>query len=80
MVMDVYTRSIRGWGLSTSLDQEMTLISLRKGIQDRKPEIHKNDQDIKYSIHAYIDLLRENNIQFSMSAPGNPEENGYGER
>ncbi len=80
IVMDVFTRSIRGWELSTSLDQEMTLNALRKGLQVRKPEIHHSDQGIQYAAHAYADLLRANNIQISMSAPGKPEENGYAER
>jgi len=80
MVMDVYTRSIRGWELSTSLDQQMTLNALQKSLQCRKPEIHHSDQGIQYAVHAYVGLLRKNNIQISMSATGKPEENGYAER
>ena len=80
IVMDVFTRSIRGWELSPNLDQDLTLTALQKALKKRKPEIHHSDQGIQYAAHAYVDLLQENGIQISMSAPGKPEENGFAER
>jgi len=80
IVMDVFTRAIRGWHLSKSLDQELTLAALRMGLVDRIPEIHHSDQGIQYAAAAYTDLLKEHDIHISMAAVGKAEENGYAER
>jgi transposase InsO family protein len=80
IVMDVFTRLIRGWQLSKSLDQDLTLAALRMALTDRVPQIHHSDQGIQYAAHAYIDLLRDFQIQISMAAVGEAEENGYAER
>jgi transposase InsO family protein len=44
IVMDVFTRTIRGWHLSTSLDQELTLAALHVALKDHVPEIHHSDR------------------------------------
>lgn len=80
IIMDVFTRAIRGWCLSRLLDQELTLTALRGALEIRVPEIHHSDQGIQYAAHAYIDLLKVHGIQISMSAVGKAEENGYAER
>jgi len=80
IVMDVFTRAIRGWHLSKSLDQELTLVALRMGLMDHIPQMHHSDQGIQYAVEAYIDLLLEHDIQISMAAVGKAEENGYAER
>lgn len=80
IVMDVFTRAIRGWHLSKLLDQELTLTALRMGLMDHVPEIHHSDQGVQYAANAYIDLLKEYHIQISMAAVGKAEENGYAER
>jgi transposase InsO family protein len=80
IVMDVFTRAIRGWHLSKSLDQELTLVALRMALADQAPLIHHSDQGVHYAAHTYVDLLKEHQIQISMAAVGKPEENGYAER
>lgn len=80
IVLDVFTRSVRGWQLSTACDTELTLAALRMGLADRVPEIHHSDQGGTYAAHAYIDELRKYQIQISMAAVGKAEENGYAER
>ena len=80
IVMDVFTRAIRGWHLSKSLDQELTLAALRMGLTDHIPQMHHSDQGIQYAVEAYIGLLIEHDIQISMAAVGKAEENGYAER
>jgi transposase InsO family protein len=79
-VMDVFTRAIRGWNLSRSLDVSLTLDALRRGLADRRPEIHHSDQGIQYAAPDYIDELVRHGIQISMAAVGKPEENGFAER
>jgi putative transposase len=80
IVMDVFTRAIRGWRLSKLLDQELTLAALGMALLDRVPEIHHSDQGVQYAAHAYVDLLRAFQVQISMAAVGKAEENGYAER
>jgi transposase InsO family protein len=80
IVMDVFTRAIRGWRLSKLLDQKLTLQALHMALADHVPEIHHSDQGVHYAAHAYVDLLRAHQIQISMAAVGKAEENGYAER
>ncbi len=80
IVMDVFTRAIRGWRLSKLLDQELTLAALKMALADRVPQIHHSDQGIQYAVSAYTNLLKEHAIQISMAAVGKAEENGYAER
>jgi putative transposase len=80
VVMDVFTRMIRGWQLGKLLDQELSLAALRLALADHVPKIHHSDQGVQYAAHAYIDLLRDHQIQVSMAAVGKAEENGYAER
>lgn len=80
IVLDVFTRSVRGWHLSTACDTELALAALQMGLADRVPEIHHSDQGGTYAAHAYVDELRKYQIQISMAAVGKAEENGYAER
>ncbi len=80
IIMDVFTRSIRGWCLSRTLDQELTLMALRVALETHSPEIHHSDQGVQYAAYAYTDLLKIHSIQISMAAVGKAEENGYAER
>ena len=80
IIMDVFTRALRGWALSRTLDQELTLTALKAALNSACPGIHHSDQGVQYAAHAYIDLLNDYNIQISMAAVGKAEENGYAER
>ena len=80
IIMDVFTRALRGWCLSRTLDQELTLSALKASLIKNKPDIHHSDQGVQYAAHAYIDLLMSHDIQISMAAVGKAEENGYAER
>jgi len=80
IVMDVFTRLIRGWQLSKMLDQELTIAALGMALNDHVPQIHHSDQGVQYAAHVYIDLLKDHQVQISMAAVGEAEENGYAER
>jgi putative transposase len=80
VLMDVFTRSIRGWHLGRSLDQNLTLNALLPALAYRCPEIHHSDQGIHYAFRNYIQVLQEHEVQISMAGVGKPEENGYAER
>lgn len=80
IIMDVFTRSVRGWCMSYSLDQQLTLAVLRMALEKAAPLIHHSDQGVQYAAYAYIDLLKAHGVQISMAAVGKAEENGYAER
>ena len=80
VLMDVFTRSIRGWYLSRSLDQSLTLNALLPALVHHCPAIHHSDQGIHYAFKNYIQALKEHSVQISMARVGKPEENGYAER
>jgi putative transposase len=80
IVLDVFTRAVRGWHLSTACDAQLTLTALSMSLADRVPLIHHSDQGGTYAAHAYVDELRKYQIQISMAEVGKPEENGYAER
>ncbi len=80
ILLDVFTRAIRGWHLSTACDTQLTLTALRRALVDRVPLIHHSDQGGTYAAYAYIDELKAYQIQISMAAVGKAEENGYAER
>jgi transposase InsO family protein len=80
IVLDVFTRAVRGWCLSRFLDQELSLTALRRALQAGQPDIHHSDQGVQYAAYAYVDLLKGHGIQISMATVGKAEENGYAER
>jgi putative transposase len=80
VLMDVYTRRIRGWHLSRQLDQALTLTALRRALAQHRPEIHHSDQGGQYAATAYIETLRAVGAQISMAAAGEPTEHGHAER
>jgi putative transposase len=80
VIMDVFTRVIRGWSLSRDLDTNLTLAALRGALMLCIPEIHHSDQGVQYAAQEYVALLHQYHVQISMAAQGKPEENGYAER
>ena len=80
LLMDVFTRMIRGWKLSQHLTQSLTLEPLEQALDDRVPEIHHSDQGAQYLSSAYIATLQEHRIEISVAQRGRPWENGYAER
>ena len=80
VILDVFTRGVRGWCLSRSVDLQLTLDALRMALQAHTPQIHHSDQGVQYASYAYVDLLKAHEVQISMAAIGKAEENGYAER
>lgn len=80
VLMDVFTRQLRGWELSRSLDQSLTLTALERALVGHVPEIHHSDQGVQYAATAYVARLLAVGVQLSMAGVGKPEENPYAER
>ncbi len=80
VIMDVYTRSIRGWHLSRSLDGQLTVCALQRALCGHRCEIHHSDQGVQYAATAYIERLRAVKAKISMASVGAAWQNGYAER
>lgn len=81
VIMDVFTRCIRGWHLARSLHQDLTLTGLRRAlVSGRRPAIHHSDQGVQYAAIAYTDTLQSHHIAISMAEAGAAWQNGYAER
>lgn len=80
VLMDVFTRALRGWHLGRYLDQTLTLTALRRALAQATPEIHHSDQGVQYAASAYVNLLSAHRVAISMAEVGEPTQNGYAER
>ncbi len=80
VLMDVFTRGIRGWHLGRNLDQSLTLRALEQALTSHTPEIHHSDQGVQYAATAYTARLQAAGVQISMAEVGAAWQNGYAER
>ena len=81
VLMDIFTRMIRGWQVSRHLNTSLTLKPLQEALlESGPPEIHHSDQGVQYLSTVYISTLKEHGIEISLAHRGRPWENGYAER
>ena len=78
ILMDVFTRSIRGWHLSRHLDETLTSTALKRALTRGWPDIHHSDQGVQYAAGDYVKLLE--GVKISMADVGAAWQNGYAER
>ena len=80
IVMDVYTRIIRGWRLGSGLGVELTMGALEMALTKGPPQIHHSDQGVQYASTAYTKRLLDLGTRISMAEVGESAQNGYAER
>ncbi len=80
VLMDVFTRCIRGWHLARTLEFSLTLTALERALVGRHPEIHHSDQGFHYASPGYVSRLEHLGSQISMAEVGAAYQNGYAER
>jgi len=80
VIMDLFTRCIRGWHLGRGLEQELTLTALERAFERGCPEIHHSDQGVQYAATAHVEMLKARGVKISMASVGEPEENSHAER
>jgi transposase InsO family protein len=80
VVMDVFTRAIRGWELARDLDHSLTCTALQRALRCGRPAIHHSDQGVQYVAQDYLDKLRQVEAAISMADVGAAWQNGYAER
>jgi len=80
-VMDLYTREVVGWAVSTNHDQSLVIAALKDGLRrtGAKPLYLHSDQGSEYNGLEYVNLCQSLGIRVSMSAKSSPWENAYQE-
>jgi transposase InsO family protein len=80
VILDAYSRAIRGWHLGLNLDKQLTIQALQMALAHHPaPEYHHSDQGGQYASPRYTRLLPDT-TRISMAAVGRPMENGIVER
>jgi putative transposase len=80
VILDAYTRVVRGWALSRSIDQRLTLDALDKALAKATPFIFHSDQGSQYAAWSHTERLLSEGVRISMSDKASPTQNGLVER
>ena len=78
VVMNLRSRIVLGWSLSTSMSQELVISALKKAIDtgtETKNTIHHSDRGSQYCSKRYQKLLALFGFKVSMSRPGKCHDN-----
>jgi putative transposase len=81
-ILDLYSRAVVGWALSTSLSTELPLTALDNALRNRRPEaalMHHSDRGCQYTSADYRGALDDAGITVSMSRRGNCWDNAVAE-
>ena len=78
--LDLYSRFVLSWNLSDSLESTSCIEALKNALGYGLPQIVNSDQGVQYTSHAYVDLVRNQGAQVSMSGKGRCWDNIFVER
>ena len=79
-VLDVYTRRVVGWAMSSSLDAPLVMAALGMALRQRQPTgrlILHSDRGSQFASTAYREMLARHGVTASMSRKGNCYDNAF---
>ncbi len=82
VIIDLYSRKVVGWSMSTSMRTELILQALTMALMRRKPPeglIFHSDRGTQYCSHAFRGYSKSHGIRQSMSRKGDPWDNAPAE-
>ena len=82
VIIDLFSRLVVGWALSSSLGHEMVVTALKRAIGRRRPAkglIFHSDRGVQYACTDFRKELRENGFIQSMSRKGDCWDNAVAE-
>lgn len=79
-LIDIFSRKIMGWNLSTFLDTQACLDALKNALKVGIPEIINSDQGCQFTSAEWVDCLINQEIKISMDGKGRWVDNKYVER
>ncbi len=74
VILDLYSRAVVGWSMSTSCDEELAENALHMAVVRRRPKaglLHHSDRGCQYTSKAYRMRLSQAAVIVSMSRKGN---------
>lgn len=79
VVMDLYSRQVKGYAIGTHLDTALTARALRQVLQNPSPKgwIHHSDRGSTYVADDYRKLVQNSGGIPSFSRPGKPGDNAF---
>lgn len=86
LIMDAYSKEIKGWSLGPNLRTVYPLSALDMAIKtlpdkgQAKHLIHHSDRGSQYASSKYISMLKKYQIEPSMTESGDPKDNAQAER
>lgn len=78
-VIDIFSREILGWDISTRHTSDMMKRCLEMAFKKGVPEIMHSDQGSEMKSETYVTYAESNGAKISMSAKSSPWQNGYQE-
>jgi len=78
VVLDAYSRRVIGWALDRNLEDDLAIAALEMALRRRRPApglTHHSDRGVQYASNDYTTLLKQHDVQISMSRRGNPYDN-----
>lgn len=82
IVLDLYSRAIVGWSMSSCINGQLVLDALTMAIEQRgmpRDVLVHSDQGSQYTAGSYQQMLADHNMQCSMSRKGNCHDNAVAE-
>jgi len=83
LITDAYSRKIMGYHLHHQLTNEGTIKALKMALSNRITcgyLVHHSDRGVQYCSYDYVDILRKEGIEISMTEFGEAYENPIAER
>jgi|YelNatPaOPRAMG01_1025707.scaffolds.fasta_scaffold08233_10 putative transposase len=78
VVLDLFSRMVIGWAMSTKMDTKLVEMALRMALRGRRPPaglLHHSDQGSQYTSSIYLNCLNAALAELSMSGAGNCYDN-----
>lgn len=80
IIIDLYSRYIVDYELSTTMDRQFVLACLKRALMNGKPKIINSDQGGQFTNADYVKLLQSEKIRISMDGKGRALDNIFAER
>lgn len=78
VILDLWSRAVIGWNVQQNMDENLVIKPLEQALREREPSeglILHSDRGSQFASSGVRQILKENNIQQSMSSKGNCYDN-----
>ena len=79
-ILDWFSRYVISWKLSSTLENDFCVQTLKEALEINLPDIHNSDQGVQYTSLDYLKVLQGKKIRISMDGRGRCMDNIFTER